>query len=105
MYFPLFPYSTAKLLSVAATWTPHTATVREQKKHSVRIHYTDSQRVSPVHQSAVTFPCLPRGVAGAMTTVTEAYSRVVLAQGFLADGQGVVQKMGGLFVFVLISAG
>lgn len=33
-----------------------------------------------------------------------AYSRMVFAQGFLPDGQSIIEQMGGLFVFVLISA-
>ena len=32
----------------------------------------------------------------------ETYSGVVLAQGLLADGQGVVEQVGGLLVFVLV---
>lgn len=35
----------------------------------------------------------------------ETYSRMVFAQGFLPDGQGIIEQMGGLFVFVLIPAG
>lgn len=34
--------------------------------------------------------------------MVESYSGVIFAQGFLTDGQGIVEQMGGLFVFVLI---
>lgn len=37
-------------------------------------------------------------------TILESYSGMVFAQGFLPDGQSVVEQMGGLFVFVLIPA-
>ena len=36
--------------------------------------------------------------------ILESYSRMVFAQGFLPDGQSIVEQMGGLFVFVLIPA-
>lgn len=36
--------------------------------------------------------------------MAESYSGMVFAQGFLTDGQSIVEQMGGLFVFVLISA-
>ncbi len=39
----------------------------------------------------------------AITTVVS-YSGMVFAQGFLPDGQSIVEQMGGLFVFVLIPA-
>ena len=39
----------------------------------------------------------------AVATV-EPYSGMVFAQGFLTDGQSIVEQMGGLFVFVLIPA-
>ena len=32
------------------------------------------------------------------------YSRMVFAQGFLPDGQSIIEEMSGLFVFVLIPA-
>lgn len=36
--------------------------------------------------------------------MVESYSRVVFAQGFLPDGQSIVEQMGSLFVFVLVPA-
>lgn len=37
-------------------------------------------------------------------TMLKSYSRMVFAQGFLPDGQSIIEQMSGLFVFVLIPA-